>query len=89
LRSRLGLAQKACANVSPERELWRQQFDGDPALESLVARAVDNPHAATSDLLIHLIGGGERLLDVRAEFGVLGGLVFWLGHSLGIEGVHS
>ncbi len=41
---------------------------------------VDDAHAAASDLLLHLVGGAQRLFDMRAKFVVLDGRGCVIGH---------
>jgi hypothetical protein len=53
-----------------KRQLWWQQLDRNMSLESSIACTIDDTHAPASDLTVELVGGAERLLHVRAEFGV-------------------
>ena len=49
-RRGLRLAEEPHADFLAERELRRQDLDGHFPLESLVARVVDDAHAAAADL---------------------------------------
>ena len=61
----LRLAGEALADVLLEGELGRQHLDGDPALEPLVAGAVDHAHAAAADLALDGIRVAQRLGEAR------------------------
>ena len=65
---------ESCAAVSASRrkrdrisraegQLRRQQLDGDLTLQPAVAGAIDDAHAAPSDLAVELVVGAERALD--------------------------
>ncbi len=70
LRRRFRLAQEARADLRAERQLRRQELDGDRALEPPVPRLVDDAHAPAPDLAVELVGGVEHALDMRAQLGV-------------------
>ena len=57
----LGLAGEPLADVLLEGELRGKHLDRDPALEPLVAGAVDHPHAAAADLALDGICVTQRL----------------------------
>ena len=61
----LGLAGEALPDVLLEGELGGKHLDGDPALEPLVAGAVDDAHAAPPDLALD----GIRVTQRRGEPG--------------------
>ena len=63
----LRLALEALADVLLEGELGRQHLDRDPALELLVARAVDDAHAAPPDFSLEGVGGAQRLSDASGK----------------------
>ena len=86
LGGRLRLAQKPRPDVTPERQLRRQQLDRHEPLEALVLGPVHNAHATTTDLLIQFIGGTERLLHMSAQFSIFGGRDGGVGHSRGSRG---
>ena len=67
LGSRLGLAEKARLDLAAERELRRQDLDGDRALQASIFRPVDDAHSATADLAVQLVVRAEHALDVRAQ----------------------
>src|ERR1700737_1703111 len=52
LRSRLRFAEEPLANIGPEAQFGRQYLDRNFPLQPLVARAVNDPHAATPDLVL-------------------------------------
>jgi hypothetical protein len=56
----LSLAGEPLADVLLIRQLGRQHLDRDPALEALVSRAVDHPHAAPAHLALDGIGVTQR-----------------------------
>ena len=56
----LRLAGEPLADVLLEGELGGQDLDGDPALEPLVAGAVDDAHAAPPDLALDGVGVTQR-----------------------------
>jgi hypothetical protein len=70
LGSRLGLAQEARLDLAAERELRRQDFDGDGALQAPIFRPIDDTHPATADLGIQLVMRAEDALNVRAQLGI-------------------
>src|SRR5678816_944763 len=72
LRGGLGLFQEPRPNFAAERELWREQFDRDVALQPAIFRLVDDSHPASADLTVELIVGTEHALDVRAQLSVRG-----------------
>jgi len=53
-------AEKAFANDRIVREVRWKGFDGDVPIEPNISREVDNPHAATTDLLLDLVLAGKR-----------------------------
>ena len=63
----LRLAGEALPDVLLEGELGRQDLDGDPALEPLVAGAVHHAHAATADLALDGIGAAQRLGEPSSQ----------------------
>jgi hypothetical protein len=67
LRGHLGLAQKPGLDFAAERQFGWQYFDGDRALQTPIFGAIDDPHAAASDLAVQLVVGTERTLDERAQ----------------------
>jgi len=58
-RRRLGLAQEAQPDLLAEREIRRQHFDGDLALQALVAGVEHHAHSAPADLSLERVGGAE------------------------------
>jgi hypothetical protein len=81
-----GLAQEARLDLAAERELRRQDLDGDDALQTFVFGAIDNAHPATADLAVQLVVLTQRALHVRAQLGVRG-RYGGVGHSRGLYGV--
>ncbi len=67
LAGRLGLALEPLADVLLERQFGRQHLDGDPALQLLVARAIDHAHAAPPNFTLKGIGGAQRLSDASGK----------------------
>ena len=63
----LRLTLEALPDVLLEGELGRQHLDRDPALELLVARPVDDAHAAPPDFPLEGIGGAQRLSDASGK----------------------
>ena len=72
---RLRLALEPLADVLLEGELRGQHLDGDAALQPLVARAVNDAHAAATDLPFDGIGVAQRLSDASGKW-----LVYGFGH---------
>src|SRR5688500_19928267 len=72
LRRGLGFLEKTRPDLATERQLGREELDGNVTLQALVFRLVDDPHAATSDLTVELIVGAEDALDMRAQLSVRG-----------------
>ena len=70
LRRGLRLAQEARLDLAAERELGRQDLDGDGALEAAIFRPIDDAHPAAPDLAVQLVVRAEHALDVRAQLGV-------------------
>jgi len=60
-RGGLSFAGEPGPDVALESELGRQHLDGDSALESLVARAIDDAHAAPTDLAFERVHAAQRL----------------------------
>ena len=81
---RLGLTQKARADLGPERELGGQELDGHLPLEPPVAGLVDDPHSAAADLAVQRIVLGQHALDARAQL-VVSGCGDRIGHRQGGE----
>ena len=55
LRGRAGLTQQATAGLRVARPVGRQHLEGDVTMQSAVMGAVDDSHAAMSDLLDDVI----------------------------------
>src|SRR5262249_21252437 len=72
LRRGLRLAQEASLDLTAECELWRQDLDGDRALESAILGAIDHAHPAAPDLGVQFVVRAEHALDVRAQLGIGG-----------------
>ena len=54
-RDRPRLALETAAPLRIARDLGRQDFDGDRAAETRIARVVDLAHAARADLVAYLV----------------------------------
>ena len=68
----LRLAEEARLDLAAERQLGRQQLDGDLPLQAAVLGTIDDAHAAPSDLAVELVVGRKRALDVSAELVIRG-----------------
>src|SRR4029079_18304149 len=58
--SGLGLAREAGDPIGAGCEAGRERLDGDIAVETIVARAIDCSHSAFAKLLDNSIGSDER-----------------------------
>ena len=68
LRRRLRLAQEARLDLAAERELRRQDLDGDRALQAPVFGPIDDAHSAPPDLAVQLVvGRSTRSTCVRSS----------------------
>jgi hypothetical protein len=63
---RLRLAKKARANVRAERELRWEKLDRHGALETAIARTVNDAHASTAELILDLVVRAEDARHMRA-----------------------
>ena len=52
----MGFLEEPLLGRGVPRQVWRQEFDGDRALETWVARFIDDAHAAAAQLAHDLIG---------------------------------
>jgi len=66
-RRRLGLAHEAQPDLLPEGELRREHFDGDLALQALVAGVEHHTHPTPADLSLKRVGATERLAQAGDE----------------------
>ncbi len=65
------LLEEAVAEFEARREVARQQFDGDQAVQRHVARQQHDAHAAPAQLALDRVSAGEHLLE-RQEFRAIG-----------------
>ena len=71
--NRAGFALESSAQILPRGDVFRQDLDGDRAVEASVAGLVDFAHSSSADRGEHLVGaesvaGGERHIRDRAQF---------------------
>ncbi len=74
---RLGFTREALADFTLKRQLRRQRLDRHPAVQSLVAGAINHAHPAATDFSLD----GVRLPECRFEQTREGGLIGF-GHLL-------